>query len=80
LYRFDPRRTEKGENPLQLDSSAPRTKVEEYLLSENRFKMLTQSRPEDARRYFAQAQLDIEKRWERYQKMAAPKIRTPESS
>ncbi|HEU5125406.1 MAG TPA: pyruvate:ferredoxin (flavodoxin) oxidoreductase [Verrucomicrobiae bacterium] len=80
LYRFDPRRAEKGENPLQLDSSAPRTKVEEYLLSENRFKMLTQSRPEDARGYFAQAQLDIEKRWERYQKMAAPKIRTPESS
>lgn len=71
LYRFDPRRTEKGENPLQLDSSAPRTKVEEYLLSENRFKMLTKSKPEDARRYFAQAQLDIEKRWQRYQTMAA---------
>ena len=71
LYRFDPRRTEKGENPLQLDSSAPRTKVEEYLLSENRFKMLTKSKPADARRYFAQAQLDIEKRWQRYQTMAA---------
>ena len=75
LYRFDPRRADKGENPLQLDSSAAKTKVQEYLLSENRFKMLTKSKPEDAKRFFAQAQTDADKRWANYQYLAgvAPK-------
>ena len=70
LYRFDPRRAERGENPLQLDSSAAKVKVQDYLLSENRFKMLTKSKPEDAKRLFAQAQLDAERRWKNYQFMA----------
>src|SRR6185503_2494141 len=30
LYRHDPRRAVHGENPLQLDSSAPRIRVQEY--------------------------------------------------
>jgi pyruvate-ferredoxin/flavodoxin oxidoreductase len=70
LYRFDPRRAEKGENPLQLDSAAAKTKVQDYLLSENRFKMLTKSKPEDAKRFFAQAQTDAERRWKYYQYLA----------
>jgi pyruvate-ferredoxin/flavodoxin oxidoreductase len=45
LYRFDPRRLAAGENPLQIDSSAPKIKVLDYLLTENRFKMLTKSKP-----------------------------------
>ena len=70
LYRFDPRRAEAGENPLQVDSSAARAKVQDYLLSENRFKMLTKSKPEDARKFFAQAQADAERRWKFYQYLA----------
>ena len=70
LYRYDPRRTEKGENPLQLDSAAAKTKVQEYLLSENRFKMLTKSKPEDAKKFFAQAQTDADGRWAYYQYLA----------
>ncbi len=70
LYRFDPRRADRGENPLQLDSGAPKGKVQDYLMSENRFKMLTKSKPEDARQFFAQAQLDADKRWQRYQFLA----------
>jgi pyruvate-ferredoxin/flavodoxin oxidoreductase len=70
LYRFDPRRTERGENPLQLDSGAAKTKVQDYLLSENRFKMLTKSKPDDAKKFFAQAQHDAERRWKSYQLMA----------
>jgi len=69
LYRFDPRRAEHGENPLQLDSSAAKLKVQDYLLSENRFKMLTKSKPEDAKKFFAQAQADVERRWKLYQFM-----------
>jgi pyruvate-ferredoxin/flavodoxin oxidoreductase len=69
LYRFDPRRTANGENPLQIDSSAPKAKVQDFMLSENRFKMLTKSKPEDAKRLFAQAQSDVEHRWKFYQFM-----------
>jgi pyruvate-ferredoxin/flavodoxin oxidoreductase len=70
LYRFDPRRRDRGENPLQLDSSAAKAKVQDYLLSENRFKMLTKSRPEEAKKLFQQAQLDAERRFKFYQFLA----------
>ncbi len=73
LYRYDPRRAAAGENPLQLDSAAAKSKVQDYLLSENRFKMLTKSKPEDAKRFFEQAQKDIETRWQLYSYMAARK-------
>ena len=71
LYRYDPRRAERGENPLQLDSGAAKAKVQDFMLSENRFKMLTKSKPEDAKKFFAQAQADADRRWKFYQFMAA---------
>ena len=70
LYRFDPRRAAAGENPLQLDSPAAKTKLQDYLLSENRFKMLTKSKPEEAKKLFAQAQVDADRRWKFYQFLA----------
>jgi len=76
LYRFDPRRAERGENPLQLDSPAAKGKVQDYLLSENRFKMLTKSKPDDAKRFFAQAQTDAEKRFKFYQYLAGRDLKT----
>jgi pyruvate-ferredoxin/flavodoxin oxidoreductase len=70
LYRFDPRRAERGENPLQLDSGAAKSKVSDFMMSENRFKMLTKSKPEDAKQFFAQSQADADRRWKFYQFMA----------
>jgi pyruvate-ferredoxin/flavodoxin oxidoreductase len=67
LYRFDPRRVAAGENPLQLDSPAAKAKLQDYLLTENRFKMLTKSKPEEAKRLFAQAQVDADRRWKFYE-------------
>ena len=67
LYRYDPRRAAAGENPMQLDSRAPKQKVEEFLLMENRFKMLTKSDPERAKELFRQAQVDAERRFKRYE-------------
>jgi pyruvate-ferredoxin/flavodoxin oxidoreductase len=72
LYRYDPRRAERGENPLQLDSSAAKSKVSDFMMSENRFKMLTKSKPEDAKKFFAQAQVDADRRWKFYQYLAQP--------
>jgi len=71
LYRFHPDRATKGENPMQLDSPPPRIKVKEYLGMENRFKMLTKSRPEEALRFHEQAQLDADQRWLLYQQLAS---------
>jgi pyruvate-ferredoxin/flavodoxin oxidoreductase len=76
LYRFDPRRTERGENPLQIDSPAARAKVQDFLLSENRFKMLTKSKPEAAKQFFAQAQADSERRWKFYQFLGGRDLKT----
>ena len=75
LYRYDPRRAERGENPLQLDSSAAKSKVSDFMMSENRFKMLTKSKPEDAKKFFAQAQVDADRRWKFYQYMSQPTVK-----
>jgi pyruvate-ferredoxin/flavodoxin oxidoreductase len=71
LYRFDPDRAAKGENPLQLDSSAPRIKLAEYRAMENRFKMLEKSHPHQAKSLLAAAQEEVNLRWKLYQHLAA---------
>ncbi len=71
LYRYHPERARRGENPMQLDSQAPKLKVEQYLNLENRFKMLTKSKPDEAKKLFAQAQQDVGLRWELYQYLAS---------
>ena len=75
LYRFDPRRAERGENPLQLDSPAAKAKIQDFLLSENRFKMLTKSKPDAAKQLFAQAQIDSERRWKLYEYLCGRELK-----
>ncbi|MBX3063632.1 MAG: pyruvate:ferredoxin (flavodoxin) oxidoreductase [Anaerolineae bacterium] len=71
LYRYDPRRLGEGENPLSLDSRAPKLPVSQYLNMENRFKMLTLSKPEVAKELFAQAQEDVNTKWAMYEYLAS---------
>ena len=73
LYRYNPEKTAIGENPLALDSRAPSRKLQEYLLQQTRFKMLTKSKPEDAERLWKAAQEDVEKRFHMYEYLAARK-------
>ncbi len=56
LYRYNPMRAEAGENPFSLDSRKPKIPVEKYMYMENRFKMLTKSKPEVARELLEEAQ------------------------
>ncbi len=70
LYRYNPERAEAGENPLVLDSRAPTRKVQEYLLQQTRFKMLTKSKPEVAEKLWKQAQQDAEQRYRYYEYLA----------
>ncbi|MBP9900200.1 MAG: pyruvate:ferredoxin (flavodoxin) oxidoreductase [Verrucomicrobiota bacterium] len=71
LYRFNPDRAASGDNPLQLDSSAPRIKLGEYRAMENRFKMLDKSHPEASKVLLGQAQAEVNLRWKLYQHLAA---------
>ena len=73
LYRYHPERGAIGENPLSLDSRAPSRKVQDWLLQQTRFKMLTKSKPEAAERLWKQAQKDVETRFHMYEYMASRK-------
>jgi len=77
LYRYNPERAEAGENPLILDSRTPTRKVEDYMLMETRFKMLTKSKPEDAKKLWQEAQHDVETRYRLYEYLSQRKM-TPE--
>jgi len=70
LYRYNPERALIGENPLVLDSRTPTRKVKEFLEQQMRFKMLTKSKPEDAKRLWAQAQHDVDVRFGMYEYLA----------
>jgi pyruvate-ferredoxin/flavodoxin oxidoreductase len=71
LYRYDPRRAERGENPLQLDSRAPSRPLAETMAEENRFRMLQFSQPQLARQLGRQAQQELDRRWALYRALAS---------
>ena len=71
LYRYDPRRASEGANPLRLDSKAPKIPFERFAYNETRFKMLTQSKPEEAERLLKLAQQDVNDRWRMYEQLAS---------
>ena len=64
LYRFDPRRANVGENPLQIDSKEPSLSVEDFVPQENRYNMLKTANPEAAAMLWHKAQRHVCTRWE----------------
>ena len=62
LYRYDPRRAEKGENPFQLDFKKLKGKVSDFLAGENRFSILDRQNPEIAKELHATLQAEVERR------------------
>jgi pyruvate-ferredoxin/flavodoxin oxidoreductase len=71
LYRYNPDRAAQGENPLSLDSRAPKIPIKDYLQMETRFKMLELSKPETAKILFKAAQADVNERWALYEYLAS---------
>ena len=65
LYRFDPRT-----DRFMLDSKAPSLPLEDYLYAETRYRMLAQSRPEEAKRLLKLAKHDVKTRYRTYQELA----------
>src|SRR5664280_703822 len=77
LYRYDPRRAERGENPLQLDSPAPKSELVKFTKTENRFRLIEKKNPERAHELDRLAQAEVHKRVAFYQKLAASQTATP---
>jgi pyruvate-ferredoxin/flavodoxin oxidoreductase len=70
LYRYNPLLQQQGKNPLQLDMRSPTQSVEQSMYQENRFKMLTKSKPQLAKQLLEQAQAEVDARWQMYQYLA----------
>jgi pyruvate-ferredoxin/flavodoxin oxidoreductase len=70
LFRFDPARAEKGQQPLLLDSAAPKQPVSAFMKNELRFQVLTKTDPERAAALAAQAQASIDVRVANYKLLA----------
>ncbi|MDR1456612.1 MAG: pyruvate:ferredoxin (flavodoxin) oxidoreductase [Puniceicoccales bacterium] len=67
LYRFDPRRNIRGENPLQIDSATPDGTLKQFMASENRFNLLRQSAPERAEKLADEASVSAVRRRKIYE-------------
>jgi pyruvate-ferredoxin/flavodoxin oxidoreductase len=75
LFRFDPRRWEKGESPLKLDSQAARLPLGEFLKHENRFRQVQQADPARFARLVAASEVALHDRYALYEHLA--KAMTP---
>ena len=71
LYRYDPRRREKGLNPLQLDYKKPGIPLKEYYETEARFAMLWRSHPQEADAFLALQQEAVLERYHYLKQLAA---------
>ncbi len=65
LYRYDPRK----EKPFQLDSSAPKLPLRDFLDGEVRYSSLALRYPENADALFAQAEEQAKEKYDRYRRM-----------
>jgi len=56
---------------LQLDAKPPSIPLEEYLYSENRYRVLTRSNPEQAEKLLVAGKRVVDDRFQQYQKSAS---------
>jgi pyruvate-ferredoxin/flavodoxin oxidoreductase len=70
LYRFDPRRLEAGEPPLDLDYGPPKAKVADYMRNESRFRQIERSDPARYKKFVAESQAAAQRRYAVYEQLA----------
>ena len=70
LYRFNPKMAAEGKNPLKLESKAPSIPFKQYAYNETRYRMLSKSHPDAAKRLLELAQQDVNEKWQLYSGMA----------
>jgi pyruvate-ferredoxin/flavodoxin oxidoreductase len=71
LFRYDPRRALRGENPLKLDSPAPKVPLTAYMANEIRYRMLEKIDPKNAASMQKAAQEQVNQRFRYYEHLAA---------
>ncbi|HYD30582.1 MAG TPA: 4Fe-4S dicluster domain-containing protein, partial [Azospirillaceae bacterium] len=70
LYRYDPRRLEEGQPPLELDSGAPKVPLADYMRNEARFRIVERQDPERYKQLVKAAERDARLRYDLYKHMA----------
>jgi pyruvate-ferredoxin/flavodoxin oxidoreductase len=70
LFRYDPRRLAEGQNPLVLESAAPKIDLGKYVRNESRYGMVEQAFPERFKMLLEQAQAEIKQRFALYETLA----------
>jgi pyruvate-ferredoxin/flavodoxin oxidoreductase len=70
LYRFRPAGQGRPREEFVLDSLAPSIPLKAYAYNEIRYRMLADSKPEEAERLLALAQEDVHHRWQVYEDLA----------
>ena len=71
LYRYNPDLRSSAKNPLQLDMRLPKQPIDKSMYQENRFQMLTKSKPAVAKVLLQEAQAEVDARWQMYEYLAA---------
>ena len=72
LYRYDPRRAERGLVPLQMDSPAPKVDLAEFIGNETRFRSVEAADPERAKVLLEAARREVRARYTLYDQLAHP--------
>lgn len=70
LLRYNPSLRAAGRRPFVLDSPRPSIKLADYAYTEQRYKLLLKSNPEEAERLMELAQESLDLRWATYEHMA----------
>ncbi|MDX1666537.1 MAG: pyruvate:ferredoxin (flavodoxin) oxidoreductase, partial [Saprospiraceae bacterium] len=71
LIRYNPELRKAGKNPFILDSPQPTIKLKDYAYNELRYRILTQTNPEEAEKLINLAQEITNLRWKNYEDMAS---------
>ncbi len=71
LFRYDPRRAAAGEQPLRLDSPAPKIELGKFTGNETRFSVLKHIAPERALELSSRAQIRVHENFAHYQHLAS---------
>ena len=70
LIRYNPILRKKNLNPFILDSPKPIISFKDYAYNELRYRVLTQTQPDDAEKLIQLAQEIVDLRWKTYEEMA----------
>ena len=70
LYRFNPKLSEEGKNPLQLDSKETKISYRDFAYNEIRFRTLKQSNPERAAMLMEKADKLVAQRFKLYKNLS----------